>query len=49
MDLRVVRVSKQLKVHRVYKVNLFRVFRVRLLLKGIKVFKVYRIKVFRAV
>lgn len=43
------RVSREPKVHRVYKVNLFRVFRVRLLLKDIRVFRVLPTKVFRVV
>ena len=40
LEHRVVKVFREPKVHKVYKVNLFRVFRVRLLLKDIKVFKV---------
>ena len=43
------RVSREPKVHRVYKVNLFRVFRVRLLLKDTKVLRVLPTKVFRVV
>ena len=47
--LKDIRVSRELKVHRVYKVNPFRVSRVRLLLRDIKVFRVSLTKVFRAV
>lgn len=47
--LKDIKVSRELKVHKVYKVNPSRVFRVRLLPKDIKVLKVLPTKVFRAV
>ena len=47
--LKDIKVFRELKVHKAYKVNPSRVFKVRLLLKDIKVLRVLPTKVFRVV